>query len=259
MKNAPTALAALALVATPALAADAPYTETFDGFDTADFTLFVDPADAPAGLSVAGGELVVDLTGVGVTDVVLPVNGLDLTPGSVVSVSADIAPTGELTDLVDIGLVAFGTAGTDQIDSFYALTVEEAGGFGGGLDTFLRFNEIGGDNTADAEAAPAAFGSIAGGAQYAAEFTVGGLAAAPTLSGTFSVTAGGLTETLAFADATPPALGNLFGFTVDGFDGSAGVGLVIDNFSVTSVIPEPASAAVLALGGVTLLARRRRA
>ena len=121
----------------------------------------------------------------------------------------------------------------------------------------MNFQEVGGDEDFVEQPNPSIIGDFGTAASLNVDLLIGGTEAAPSIAGTFTVTANGVTDSLAFADTSIVGFGDLFGFFVNGASGAAN-GVLIDNLTITTTpIPEPASAALLAAGGALLLTRRR--
>ncbi len=254
-----TTAAALLALASPALAAEAPFLDTFSTDSSADYII-----RGATPWTVTDGQLVANLAPEGDngrTDAVLNFSNIDTTPGTVITLSTDVEIFGDSGDTTRVGFTFFGDAdlyndADGAAPSLYRLQVDEPGGFD---PPSLTFGEFSGAADADASDASIAadFTDLERTATLSAEITLGAIG----FTGTFTATSEeGVSTTLNFADDTPLAYGPLFGVVADTFSGSTNSAIGFDNFAVTvTPIPEPASAALLAAGGALLLTRRRGA
>jgi hypothetical protein len=234
-------------------AVDAPFVETFDGGAFSAIGGFTQ--DGTATTSLTGDAFVIDLdTDTSDQFFFVDVPNVPTTPGTQVTTSVDFTITGDSTDVTTFGVTMFGTGTDAGTDTYYEFAIVEPGGF---VTPEFSLNEVGADPDTDLD--PDNILSTLFDDFEDATFT---LTVTATLLPTgalfdFSITDGVTLEMSQVTDtATTTSLGTVFGIVADTFSGSTNSAVTVDNFSVV-VVPEPASLALIAVGGLAAMRRRR--
>ncbi len=249
--------ATLALASLGHAQATAPFTETYSG---GTFDVATPVVSGGATWTLTGDAYQVDLNSNGnaITYATFDVPNVPTAPGTVVTVSTDFTITGDSTDTTSVGLILFASDTDTDNTSFYEVIISEPGGF---VTPEFVVNEVGAPGTDPDPTDPDAVASTVF-SEYEVETfnlaVVTTFISATEASFDITVTGAGGTDGAVISDTVEIPLGTVFGLTGDTFSGSSNAQITFDNFSV-SFIPEPTSLALLGLGGLGLLARRRRA